>query len=203
MVCTVLLLCLQALARTSADVLSQLTEGRDTGLQLDSGLHLLLHLQLRFPNGMDNQTSQPCCLNSFINAKVSCLPLVHMVCRAAHSHLLLQLLYLLWAAGHISSDCCPPLQVHMLVVSANSNNALAQAKRAKNAIAQCLAEWRTQGPASPHAATAVPAMLVQVHPSVHRYTPLCTPLCALCDTPHKGHDRLLSCFVQTVYSLIC
>ena len=95
MVCTVLLLCLQALARTSADVLSQLTEGRDTGLQLDSGLHLLLHLQLRWPHGMDDQTSQPCCLNSLINAKVSCLPLVHLVCRAAYSHLLLQLLYLL------------------------------------------------------------------------------------------------------------
>ena len=67
---------MQALAQTSSDVLKQLLEERDTGVQLESGLQLLLQLQMHWPTGLGPHTTQTaCCLNSYIAAKVSILAL--------------------------------------------------------------------------------------------------------------------------------
>lgn len=64
--------CLQALADTSRQVMSQLNDGRDSSAQLDSGLQLLLHLQSQQLNSKakDGSTST-CCIAFFIASQVS------------------------------------------------------------------------------------------------------------------------------------
>lgn len=64
--------CLQALADTSLQVVSQLNDGRDSSAQLDNGLQLLLHLQSQHLNSKvkDGSTSTSC-IAFFIASQVS------------------------------------------------------------------------------------------------------------------------------------
>ncbi len=63
---------MQALEQTASKVLNQLIEERHTAAQLENGLQLLLQLQLQWPSTMRRQTATPaCCLNAFLDAKVS------------------------------------------------------------------------------------------------------------------------------------
>ena len=62
---------MQALAETSLKMLKQLIEGRDTAACLEAGLQVVLQVQVQWPDGIGAaSTSQPCCLQSFIQAKV-------------------------------------------------------------------------------------------------------------------------------------
>ena len=62
---------MQALAETSWKMLKQLIKGRDTAVHLEAGLQVVLQVQVQWPDGIGAaSTGQPCCLHSFIQAKV-------------------------------------------------------------------------------------------------------------------------------------
>jgi len=62
---------MQALAETSWKMLKQLIKGRDTAVHLEAGLQVVLQVQVQWPDGIGAaSTGQPCCLESFIQAKV-------------------------------------------------------------------------------------------------------------------------------------
>ena len=61
----------QALAETSCKMLKQLIEGGDTAVQLEAGLQVVVQVQVQWPDGIGAaSTGQPCCLHSFVQAKV-------------------------------------------------------------------------------------------------------------------------------------
>ncbi len=61
----------QALAETSCKMLKQLIKGRDTAVQLEAGLQVVVQVQVQWPDGIGvASTGQACCLHSFIQAKV-------------------------------------------------------------------------------------------------------------------------------------
>lgn len=62
---------MQALAETVSQMLKQLVEGKDTAVQQEASLQVLLQMQVQWPHIIAaHSTSQPHCLRSFINAKV-------------------------------------------------------------------------------------------------------------------------------------
>ena len=48
---------------------------------------------------------------------------------------------------------------------------LLQGKKAQQALAQCLADIRTQDPQAQHTSSTVPKTFVQVHPSIVMHSP--------------------------------
>ena len=62
---------MQALAETSLQLVSQLNEGENSPVRLDSGLQLLVQLQSRHLSSKAKDGSDTCCIEFFIKTQVS------------------------------------------------------------------------------------------------------------------------------------
>ena len=149
---------MQALAETSLKMLKQLIEGRDTAACLEAGLQVVVQVQVQWPDGIGAaSTSQPCCLQSFIQAKVkraACF-LRSLRCIGYMDELLCLFSILLFVCCKIAEG------LHSM--DAATTGAV-QATSAETALAQCLAHWRTQDPSSCQGPTASTQVASHISP---------------------------------------